>query len=179
MSETAVRQRPRAANPAWLGRRTRRATLVLHISAAGAWLGLDVVMAVLVATSALTDSDRTRGVAYRALELVTVWPMTVAGLSCLLTGVVLGLGTRYGLVRYWWVAAKLVINLLLTTLVLVALRPGVGEIADRGEALLDGEAVRAAVGDLAFPPIVSTSLLLVAIVLSVFKPWGRIRRNPG
>jgi hypothetical protein len=33
------------------------------------------------------------------------------------------------------------------------------------------------VGDLVFPPIVSTGALLFAMVLSVFKPWGRVRRR--
>jgi hypothetical protein len=135
-------------------------------------------MAVLVVTSAVTDDDRTRAVCYQALKLVTVWPMTVAGLACLVTGVVLGLGTLYGLLRYWWVAVKLVLNVVLTVLVLVALRPGVDEVADRGARLLDGEAVATAIGDLAFPPIVSPTVLMVAVVLSVFKPWGRIRRRP-
>ena len=147
---------------------------MLHIASAGIWLGLDAVMAVLVVTSVVTDDDRTRAVAYRALELVTVWPMTVAGLTCLVSGVLLGLGTVYGLLRYWWVAVKLVLNIVLSTLVLVALRPTISEFADRGDRLLDGQAVSAVLGDLAFPPIVSTTALLVAMTLSVFKPWGKI-----
>jgi len=164
----------RSKRPTWLGRRARKATLVLHIASAGVWLGLDAVMATLVVTSVVTEDDRTRAVCYRALELVTVWPMTVAGLTCLVSGIVLGLGTVYGLVRYWWVAAKLVLNLLLSTLVLVALPPTIAEFAGRGDALLDGQAVSSAIGDLAFPPIVSPTLLLVAVVLSVFKPWGKL-----
>jgi hypothetical protein len=28
-----------------------------------------------------------------------------------------------------------------------------------------------------YPPIVSPTALAVAFVLSVFKPWGRVRRN--
>jgi hypothetical protein len=173
MTDTALRQR--TARPTWLGRRARKATLVLHIASAGAWFGLDAAMAVLVVTAAVTGSDRTRGVCFQALGLVTVWPMTAAGLTCLVTGVILGLGTRYGLVRYWWVVVKLALNLLLTTLVLVALRPGIDEVVARGGRLLDGERVATAVGDLAFPPIVSPTLLLVATVLSVYQPWGRIR----
>jgi hypothetical protein len=35
------------------------------------------------------------------------------------------------------------------------------------------------VGDLIFPPIVSPTLLLVATVLAVFKPWGLIRKSRG
>jgi len=30
--------------------------------------------------------------------------------------------------------------------------------------------------DLVFPPIVSSVALVLAFVLSVFKPWGRVRR---
>jgi uncharacterized membrane protein len=180
MTETLSRTAPaarRTTRPTWLGRRPRKAVLVLHIASSGVWLGLDAVMAVLVVTSAVTDDVRTRAVCYQALKLVTVWPMTVTGLICLVTGVVLGLGTTYGLVRYWWVLLKLAINVLLCTLVLVALRPGIDEVAERGSRLLDGEAVVTAVGDLAFPPIVSPTLLMIAVVLSVFKPWGRVRRS--
>jgi low temperature requirement protein LtrA len=51
---------------------------------------------------------------------------------CLLSGVVLGLGSKWGVVRYWWVAVKLALNLVLTALVPVALRPEVTHLADPG-----------------------------------------------
>src|ERR671927_182347 len=85
----------------------------------------------------------------------------MAGLVCLASGVVLGLGTKWGLVRYWWVAIKLALNVLLTALVPVALRPEVIEKAEQGRQFVAGEAAALAVGDLIFPPIVSPTLLLV------------------
>jgi hypothetical protein len=160
-----------------LGRRTRRTVLVLHIVASGAWIGLDVVMAVGVFTAFTTDSRRTEAVAYQMLELFVLWPMFACGLTSLLTGLLLGMGTKYGLVRFWWVAVKLVINLLMCTLVLVALRPGVQSVADKGREIAAGGSVEVAVGEMIFPPIVSPALLLVATVLAVFKPWGRIRKR--
>jgi hypothetical protein len=33
------------------------------------------------------------------------------------------------------------------------------------------------IGDLIFPPIVSPTALLLAVVLSLYKPWGRIRKR--
>jgi ABC-type phosphate transport system permease subunit len=96
---------------------------------------------------------------------------------CLASGVVLGLGTNYGLVRYWWVAIKLALNVVLVVLVVFALRPGVIEMAEQGWRFIAGEPASLAVGGLIFPPIVSTSALLVATVLAVFKPWGRIRKR--
>ena len=160
-----------------LGPRTRKSVLLVHIASAGAWLGVDVVMAVLVFTALATDDDRTKALAFRALELVAVGPLLALGLLCLLTGVLLGLGSRYGLVRYWWVAIKLTLNLLLTSLVLVALAPTVADAADRARQFDAGVPAPLGIGDLIFPPIVSPTALLVAMFLAIFKPWGRIRRS--
>ncbi len=160
-----------------LGPRTRKGVLLVHIASAGAWLGIDVVMAVLVFTALLTDDSGTKALCFQALELVAVWPLLTTGVVCLITGGVLGLGSKYGLVRYWWVAAKLALNLLLTGLVLIALAPEVAQAAERGRQFATGEPSTLGVGDLIFPPIVSPTALLVAMVLAVFKPWGRIRKS--
>jgi hypothetical protein len=79
-----------------LGARTRRSVLLVHIASAGAWLGIDVVMAVLVFTALLSDDDRTKALSFRALELVAVGPLLATGLICLLTGVLLGLSSNTG-----------------------------------------------------------------------------------
>jgi hypothetical protein len=160
-----------------LGARTRKSLLVVHIVSAGAWIGIDVVMAIVVFTALLGD-DETRALCYQALELFAVWPLLATGLVCLASGVVLGLGTKYGLVRYWWVAIKLVLNIVLTALVLVALRPEVSKAAEQGRQFAAGEPASLVVGNLIFPPIVSPTALLIAVVLAVFKPWGLIRKRP-
>jgi hypothetical protein len=72
---------------------------------------------------------------------------------------------------------NLALNILLVVLVMFALRPGVIEMAEQGRRFAAGEAASLAVGDLVFPPIVSTSALRSATVLAVFKPWGRIRKR--
>ncbi|HZB83309.1 MAG TPA: hypothetical protein VE288_10780, partial [Rubrobacteraceae bacterium] len=91
--------------------------------------------------------------------------------------VVLGLGTKHGLVRYWWVAIKLVLNILLTALVPIALQPEVSRAAEQGWRFAAGEQGSLVVGNLIFPPIVSPTALLIAVVLAVFKPWGLIRKR--
>jgi hypothetical protein len=135
-------------------------------------------MGVLIFTAVLADDGNTRALCYRALELFATWPLLATGLVCLASGVVLGLGTKWGLVRYWWVAIKLALNVVLVVLVPVALRPQVIEMAEQGRRFMAGEPASLAVGDLIFPPIVSPSALLIAFVLAVFKPWGRIRKRP-
>ena len=166
----AVRSRPRRLGHGW-----RKATLVVHIVAAGAWIGVDVIVGVLVLTGWFGDQVQLRSLAYQALATFVVWPMLTAGLLCLASGLVLGLGTKWGLVRYWWVAVKLLLNLVLCTLIVLVLQPGMNEVAAYGQDLLRGATDPTTVSTLFFPPAVSLTTLSLATVLAVFKPWGRIR----
>lgn len=166
----------RGRDRARLPRRTRQVVLVAHIVSAAAWFGIDVVVAVLVGVGALAGPE-TAGLAYQALGTFVVVPMLLSGLLTLVTGLVLGWGTRWGLLRYWWVAVKLVLTIVLCTLVVVALRPGMPEVAAYGAALPAGAPAPEEITTLVFPPVVSLSALTFAIVLSVVKPWGRLRRR--
>ena len=52
-----------------------------------------------------------------------------------------------------------------------------GGHADQARQFQAGLPALLDVGQLIFPPIVSPTALLVALVLAVFKPWGRIRQG--
>jgi hypothetical protein len=159
-----------------LSRGWHKAMLVTHIVSGGAWIGVDVIVAVLVLTGRFAGDLQVRSLAYQALATFVVWPTLASGLVCLATGVILGLATTWGLVRYWWVAVKLVLNLVLCSLILLVLQPGMDEVAAYGRNLLTGSPDPATVSQLFFPPAVSLTTLTLATVLAVFKPWGRIRR---
>jgi len=157
--------------------RTRKLWLVLHLLSAGAWIGIDVIVAVLVTVGRFGGSPARRGLAYQALGTFVVWPMLTSALVCLVTGLVLGWFTKWGLLRYWWVAVKLALNLVLCTLIVVALQPGMAEVRAYGAALSAGAPTALDVADLVFPPTVSLTALSLATVLAVDKPWGRLRRR--
>ena len=161
------------------GRAARRFALVVHIASAGGWLGVDIAMAVVIVTAMVTPDPATRAACLQVLELITVWPLLGSGLVCLLSGLVLGWGSTWGVLRYWWVTAKLALNIVLTALVVVSLRPEVIHQAAQARRALAGEAVTFDLTNLIYPPTVSPTLLLVAMTLSVIKPWGRIRERPG
>jgi hypothetical protein len=175
----AVRSARPGAGAFVLGRRWRRTLLILHIIAGGAWIGIDVMVAVLVWAGRFGAGTDVRALAYRALAAFVVWPMLVSALFCLVTGVLLGLGTKWGLLRYRWVAVKLVLNLVLCALIVVALAPGMDEVAGYGRGLAAGAEPPEAVSTLFFPPAVSLTMLSIATVLGVVKPWGRLRRARG
>lgn len=144
--------------------RARKWYLVAHIVSAGLWIGMDAVLGILVCTALISGDAAVVATSLRALDLFAVWPMLIAALLTLASGAVLGLGSKYGLVRYWWVAAKLTVNVVMALLILFALRPGIAEAVEHPEGLL-------------YPVVVAPTLLLFASVLSVFKPWGRVRKE--
>ncbi|MDN5854664.1 MAG: hypothetical protein L0K86_17810 [Actinomycetia bacterium] len=153
--------------------RARKALLATHIVASGGWIGADLVLGVLVVTALSTTDPALAQLCWRALPLL-VGPILAVGLLSLGTGVLLGLGTHLGLVRYWWVTIKLVLTSVLLVLVTVLLRPSVTAVAGavaRGVQPPDP-------GSLIFPPIVSGTALVFMTVLSLYRPWGRIRSAP-
>ncbi|TWP54080.1 hypothetical protein FKR81_00470 [Lentzea tibetensis] len=161
-----------------LSGRTRKTVLLVHILTAAAWFGIDLALGILVVVSLVADDPRTAGTAIQAVDLFAIWPMFGTSVVCLVSGVVLGIGSKYGLVRYRWVAVKLVINVVMSALIFFALRPGIGDAASIGERMVAGDPAAAVPGDLLYPVVVAPTLLVIAYLLSVFKPWGKVRRSP-
>jgi hypothetical protein len=155
---------------------TRKALLLVHIAAAGAWLGFDLVLGILTIT-ALTADATSAAAAAVSIAAFTTWPLIIAGLLSLTTGVLLGIGSKYGLIRYWWVLVKLVLNIVLTSLVPILLLSGVTILHENGLAALEVGGGPLVPSTALFPPIVSSTAVAFAMTLSVFKPWGRIRRT--
>lgn len=165
-----------------LGRTARQCWLVLHIACGVGWMGADVLLAGLVLTGKLSDDGTAVAAAYTIVRLLVPWTVPFLACGMLVTGVVLGWGTRWGLVQWWWVLVKLSVGVVLTVLVFVALVPGALGVPDglTGSADHVRELVGRADDDLIYPPLVSFTALAFALTLSVFKPWGRTRwaRDP-
>jgi purine-cytosine permease-like protein len=158
-----------------LGRTTRRLILLTHLIAALGWLGVDVVIGVLAVTGFTADDPTRIAASYVALNTFAVPLLLIFGLSALGSGLLLSLGSRWGIVRYWWVTAKLIINLILSGLVLVALQPRVTAAAEQ-VAHVDAtlhDRLGTIASDLLYPAFVSGAALVAAACIAVFKPWGR------
>lgn len=146
-------------------------TLIVHLASAGTWLGMNVVFGIL-AFATLESTPEVAAPFVLVLATFIGWPLVGVALLTLLSGVVLALGSKYQLLRYWWVLAKLV----LITLVMLVLLPSVAELT--ADATAPAASTEFSLGpQLIFPPIVSSSALLFAMTISVIKPWGRARRT--
>ena len=155
----------------------RKATIILHILCGIGWMGLDIGLIVLLLTGYTTESATEAAAAYNAVAIVIPWSVPILATGMLLSGILLGWGTKWGLLRYWWVFVKLVIGVVLNLLVWFALLPGVADL-ETSDPTLTADAVRDTIGSdvitsMFFPPIVSFAMLLISSILSVYKPWKK------
>jgi uncharacterized membrane protein len=156
-----------------LSRPARRAFLVVHVAASACWLGLTLGLLALGATAATTGSAVAVEASVRAMKLFADWLLPPAAFLTLLSGLVLSLGTAWGLARHRWVYTKFWLTLATTTATVFALRPGVNEAV---AAVAAGRPLPDA-GDVLFGPVVSLSAYVFMTAISVLKPWGPTRRG--
>lgn len=156
-----------------LSRPARRAHLVTHVVASAGWLGLTVGLLALGITANTTGDPAMVEASVRAMKLFADRLLLPIAFLTLLSGLMLSLGTPWGLARHRWVWTKFWLTLATTTATAFALRPGVSaaaEAASAGHALPDG-------GDVLIGPVVSLTAYVFMTVISVVKPWGLTRRG--
>ncbi|WP_454611755.1 DUF2269 domain-containing protein [Streptomyces collinus] len=156
-----------------LSRPARRASLVVHVVASAAWLGLTVGLLALGVTAATSASPVAVEAAVRCMKLFADWLLLPLALLTLASGLLLSLGTPWGLARHRWVYTKFWLTLGTTVATFFALRPGVDSAV---EAVAAGGPLPDA-GDVLFGPVVSLSAYVFMTVLSLLKPWGLTRRG--
>lgn len=169
MSTSTVRRSPVTLTPRW-----RKLALVVHVVSSLGWLGITMVNTVLTFTSVFTDDPQRQHAAILMMDQVGGYLLLPVSLTALVSGIVLGVGTKWGLVRYKWVAIKLVLTLIAAGLTLFSLLPGIRELAAAAESTMDGAFVEMGRRvDGFYPIIVSTTMYVTMTVLSVYKPGGK------
>jgi hypothetical protein len=150
-----------------LSQRTRRALLCAHILLAVGLFG-DVAGFLAVAIRAAgTDDPEVARDSYDILAMFSTFFGIPLRFGALLTGIGLGLGTKWGVVRYPWTTAKLVLILTVILMGAFVIGPSVEQMRD-GSGGVEGRILLGASCDLV--------ALGTATVLSVFKP-GKARRG--
>jgi hypothetical protein len=141
------------------------------------WFGVVAATLVLALSAAGTGEPAAARASYlalaRVLDVLVLPPQASLSVAAILTGLVLALGTRWGLFQHWWIVVKLVLS---AAVLLTGLR------------FVQAWAQQAA----ASSPTAETRTLLIAAslahlimlgaatVISIYKPWGRIRlTRPG
>jgi hypothetical protein len=157
---------PRASARRVLPFGARNALLTAHIAISVGLLGDSAgFLAVAIRLSSL-DDPAAQAELLHVLNLFGMLFGIPLSIGAIVTGVVLGLGTKWGVFRYPWVVAKLL-------LIVSVMAVGATIIGPAEKAMLEGQA------EAAFRLIAAASYdvlaLLFATGLSVFKPGQRFR----
>ena len=147
----------------------RKFVLAVHITCSVGWIGA-VVAYLVLGVSAVTSSDAlTVRAAWIAMELTGWFAIVPLALASLLTGLIISLGTAWGLFRHYWVLLSLGLTIL-STVVLLLHMPSVSTTADMVR-VAEGLHIGGHGGDL-FHPSVGLLVLLVITALNIYKPRG-------
>ena len=152
-----------------LAPRWRKLLLTTHIGASVGLLGTDATVLLLAVTGA---RGREPAAVYPAAQLIGSLVLVPAALLSLATGVLLGLLTPWGLFRHWWVTAKLALTTAGAVLSLVVLTPALAGWPAAGGPIPSAQRL-----ELVRDSGAASVVLLVTLVLSVYKPFGRVRRS--
>lgn len=156
--------------------RLRKLALTMHVTSSVGWLGaVAVSLALAVAGITSLDAQVVRA-AYLTLELIGWYVLVPFSLASLLTGLVMSLGTTWGLFRHYWVLIKFLINVFANIILLMYMQT-LGYLARvTAETTLSTGDLR---GLKSPSPVLHAGaalvLLLVAVTLSVYKPRGMTR----
>jgi hypothetical protein len=152
-----------------LRKRTRQTWLAVHIVSSVGWLGAEVAALALCLTG-IAAADASGRAMFTSADVLADTLLVPTSLVALVTGVVLGLGTKWGLVKYYWAFAKLVVGGVLVVASAYALNGALAQAA--ASPPVGGESA-----SLAGMMAVIATLGVFASVISVTKPWGRIKRR--
>jgi hypothetical protein len=151
--------------------RVRKFALTLHVILSVGWIGA-VAAYITLDVAAVTSPDaETLRAAYLAMELTSRRAIVPLAVSSLLTGLVMSLGTKWGLFRHYWVVMSLILTVLATLVLLVEIQT-ISYLADvAADPATSTEHLRSQGGTLPHS-VGGIVLLLVVLVLNTYKPQG-------
>src|ERR671911_733502 len=151
--------------------RLRKFALAAHLTFSVGWIGTVVAYLALGIAAVTTDETATVRSAWTAMELIGWYVIVPLALASLLTGLVMALGTKWGLFRHYWVLFSLALTIIATVVLLVETQT-ISYFADiAADPTRSSDDLRKLESTLVHS-VGGTVVLLVILVLNVYKPRG-------
>jgi hypothetical protein len=157
----------------------RKALVAAHVVSAAGWVGVALTFVAMSVVAMSSNDIHTTMLVYELMATFDVTLLPWTNFATFLTGIALSITTKWGLVRYYWVAAKIVIAVGILVMAFGFLHDSL-EHAGREAAALAATGGTAAqlsgVSDVVLWGFGCALLSLVgALLLSLYKPGGRMR----
>ena len=147
----------------------RKFVLITHLAVSVGWIGAVAAYIALGVSAVVSRDDQSVRAAWIAMELTGWFVIVPLAGAALLTGLVMSLGTQWGLFRHYWTLITLLLAVF-TTVILVLHMPTVSGVADAARQAGSGD-LGGHGGDL-FHAVGGLLVLLVIMALNVYKPRG-------
>jgi hypothetical protein len=152
--------------------RLRKFALSAHLTFSIGWIGA-VLAYLALGVGAVTSEDvDTVRAAWTAMELTGWYVIVPLALASLITGLLMALGTKWGLFRHYWVLISFGLTVFATVILLLHM-PTVSSVADLAQEA-EGATLDELGGDLGHPGV-GLVVLLAVQVLNLYKPPGMTR----
>lgn len=149
----------------------RKAALAVHLAVSVGWIGAVAAYTALDLAAAGSADAATLRAAYLSMGLIASGVIVPLALAALVTGLVVSIGPKCGLVRHWWVLVSLALTVFATVVLVVetgTISAYVAVAADPGAT----DAELRALGGTLVHSVGGALVLLVVLVLNVYKPAG-------
>jgi hypothetical protein len=157
-----------------LSPRVRKALVAAHTIVAVGWLGIVVAKLVLEIVGLRTGDQEIARAGFLSMQVLDRAAFPPAAVATLVTGIVLSVGTAWGLFKHWWIVVKLALTLAVVVTGIAFVGAWTEAAASSTVAVGRGSAAAWLIGMGAAHLL----MLVGATVISVFKPWGQIRPTP-
>src|SRR3712207_6585483 len=154
--------------------RIRKFALAAHLTFSVGWIGAVAGYIALDVAAATSQDAQTLCSAYLGMELIAWYVIVPLALASLLSGLVMSLGTKWGLLRHYWVLISLLLTIIATVVLLVETQT-IGYFATIAAHPATSSDDLQSLGSTLVHSVGGTVVLLVILVLNVYKPRGMTR----
>jgi hypothetical protein len=152
----------------------RKFSLAVHLALSVGWIGAVAAYMALDIAAATSEDAQTLRAAYTGMDTIARNVIVPLALSSLLTGLVMSLGTTWGLFRHYWVLISFVLTTVATLVLLVETRVISSFAAQVTDTATSTAELRALPSTLVHS-VGGAVVLVVVLVLNVYKPRGLTR----
>lgn len=155
-----------------LSPRARKLGLSLHLTVSIGWIGAVLAYLGLGVTAVRSNEVQVIRAMWSAMDLTGWYIIVPLAVASLVTGLLMALGTKWGLFRHYWVVISLGLTLFAVAILILHM-PSVSSTAEFAQ-LAEGAALDGLGGDLGHPGV-GLMILLAVQVLNLYKPAGLTR----